>query len=94
MRRAARVDKNHGEIVRAARSVGASVADLSGVAAGIPDLALGFRGKTYLIEIKDGEKSPSRRVLTPQQQTFHREWRGHCAVVESVEQLFALLGVR
>ena len=94
MRRAARTDSNHAEIIKAARSVGATVVDLSAVGNGCPDAALGYKGKTILIEIKDGSKSPSRRVLTPEQQTFHREWRGHAAIIESVEQLFVLLGVK
>ena len=96
VRRAARVDANHAEIVKAARSVGASVADLSAVGSGCPDLLIGLArsGQNYLVEVKDGSKSPSRRVLTPDQAQFHREWQGPICVIESVEQLFRLLGVK
>ena len=63
MRRyAARRDANEGEIVRALEKVGASVLRLHDI-----DLLVGFRGRNYLLEVKDGRKSPSNRPLTPQQ---------------------------
>ena len=42
MRRAARVDRNHSEIVEALRRVGASVQPLHGVHDGVPDLLRGL----------------------------------------------------
>ena len=45
MRRAARKDDNHNEIVRAFIGVGAVVIDLSGVGDGVPDILVGFRGQ-------------------------------------------------
>ena len=68
MRRAARTDANHATIRDALRSVGCSVADTSAVGQGFPDLVIGFRGATMLIEVKDGSKAPSRRKLTPEQE--------------------------
>ena len=71
MRRAAKVDANHGAIVEALLSVsGVTVHSLAGVGCGCPDLLVGAKGKSYLVEIKDGEKYPSRRMLTPEQ----RRW--------------------
>ena len=82
MRRAAKIDANHGEIVKALRSVsGVSVCSLAGVGCGCPDLLIGANGRTYLVEIKDGEKWPSHRTLTPDQRTWIRKWTGSPVVV-------------
>jgi hypothetical protein len=71
MRRGSRVDANHPDISKALTAVGALVVDLSAVGKGCPDLLVSFRGIWYVLEIKDGEKSPSRRTLTPAQEKFH-----------------------
>ena len=86
VRRAARQDANHAEIVSALRKVGASVADTSGVGRGFPDLVAGFRGRNWLMEVKDGQKPPSARKLTPDQEAFVAEWRGHWVCVKSAEE--------
>ena len=94
MRRAAKVDRNQSEIVQALRSVGASVYSLAAVGDGIPDLLIGFRRSTYLLEVKDGKKKPSARELTPDQVRFHSEWfGGACVVVNSVPEALAAIGV-
>ena len=76
MRRAARTDSNHEEIVKALRAVGATVQSLAGVGHGVPDLLVGYEGKTILMEIKDGAKSPSKRELTPDQVKWIDNWTG------------------
>ena len=82
MRRAARIDANHGEIVEALLSVaGVTVHSLAGVGCGCPDLLVGAEGKTFLVEIKDGEKTPSRRTLTHDQQKWIRKWTGSDVVI-------------
>ena len=82
MRRAARVDSNHGEIVAALRSVpGVSVCSLAGMGFGLPDLLVGLAGQNYLVEVKDGEKCPSHRKLTPDQRNFFLRWKGKPPVV-------------
>ena len=92
MRRAARVDANQTEIVKALRQVGASVQSLAATGKGVPDLLVGFRGKNLLLEVKDGGKVKSARKLTSDQVEWHQGWRGHVAVVESVEQAIKILG--
>jgi hypothetical protein len=72
MRRAARTDDNKAAIVSALRALGCSVYDLR-----MPvDLLVGRNGRTMLVEIKDGNKSPSKRAYTPAQQAFLADWRG------------------
>lgn len=85
MRRAARTDRNHAEIVKALRAIGASVADTSGVGAGYPDLTVGYRDLTFCVELKDGQKPPSARKLTPAQVEFAKAWKGHWVCVTSAE---------
>jgi hypothetical protein len=91
MRRAAKVDDNQAEIVKALRAVGATVRVVT-QGNGLPDLLVGFRGQTVLMEVKDGKKPPSARKLTEAEQKFFDEWRGGLlAVVESVDDAIALL---
>ena len=90
---AAKVDRNQPEIVAAYRKAGASVAITSTAGQGFPDLVVGYRGVSYLIEVKDGELPPSARKLTPAQVKFRDDWRGHYAVVKSVEEALAVIGV-
>ena len=78
-------DANQGRIVRALRDVGATVTVLSQVGYGCPDILVGFRGVNYLLEIKDGAKSPSRQRLTPAEMRWHNEWRGQVAIVNSID---------
>ena len=94
MRRAAKVDDNQAEIVDALRRAGCSVCILSGVGRGCPDLAVGIKGVTYMLEIKDGKKPPSERRLTPAEEAWHNSWRGHAAVVKSVDEALDAVGLR
>jgi hypothetical protein len=75
MRRAARTDRNHAEIVSALRKVGAHVTSLAAVGDGCPDLLVGYRGKLHAVEVKDGRKPPSHRALTLEQQAWHEAAR-------------------
>lgn len=89
--RAAKVDRNQAEIVAALRKVGCSVQPLHTVGKGCPDLLVGFRGINHLMEIKDGSLCPSARELTPDQQKWHVEWRGHAMVINSVDEALAFV---
>ncbi len=92
-RYAAKVDANQAEIVAALRAVGATVTPTHTAGAGFPDLAVGFRGINLLIEVKDGTKPPSARKLTPDQEKWHATWTGQKAVVSSVAEALAVLGI-
>lgn len=72
MRRAARRDDNEKEIVVALRKAGAYVSFLDAPC----DLLVGYKGRVILLEVKDGNKPPSARKLTPNEQKFHDEWTG------------------
>jgi hypothetical protein len=92
MRRASKVDRNQPKIVSALRAVGATVQHLHAVGRGCPDLACGYRGVTYMLEIKDGTLPPSKRKLTADEQRWHEGWRGHVAIVESIEDALREIG--
>jgi hypothetical protein len=88
---AARVDANQPDIVRALRGAGASVQPLHTVGSGCPDLLVGIDGANLLIEVKDGSKSPSKRILTPDQVEWHQAWRGQVTVANSIAEALAVL---
>ena len=85
MRRAARIDSNHAEIVKALRQCGMQVQDLSAVGGGVPDLLVGWRGVNMLLEIKRPNAPPSKQ-LTQAQTNWHATWPGALAVVESARE--------
>lgn len=91
MRRAARTDANHAEVVKRLRELGCTVQDLSRVGEGVPDLLVGVRGRNMLVEIKDGSKPPSRRKLTPDQERWHRRWLGPIRIVETLDDCLQLV---
>ena len=81
-RRASRLDSNHGEIVEALLGVtGVTCHSLAGVANGVPDLLVGSRGRTHLVEIKNGALPPSERSLTRDQEKWISAWRGESVKV-------------
>jgi hypothetical protein len=95
MRRAAKLDGNHAEVVKALRAAKCGVLDLARVGHGCPDLlvhAPTWPHTAVLLEIKDSAKPPSARKLTEAQERFHGEWRGPLAVVTTPEE--ALCAVR
>jgi hypothetical protein len=102
MRRAARVDDNQPEIVAALRYTGASVLHLHQVGSGCPDILAGLSRKcqgcglegnyNYLIEIKDGAKSPSRQRLKPDEQEFFDSWRGQVEIARSIDEALRIVG--
>jgi hypothetical protein len=75
LRTASRVDGNQAEIVRTLRAVGASVLHTHQLK-NCFDILVGYRGRTFLMEIKDPAQPPSGRKLTPGEAEFKANWRG------------------
>lgn len=86
MRYAARVDANQTQIVLALRAAGAYVWII-----GLPvDLLVGYKGHTFLVEIKDG----SKKRLTKLQADFFENWSGSTLCrVDSPEAALRMIGV-
>ena len=91
MRRAAKIDTNQTELVEVIKAMGGTVQSLAPVGKGCPDLLVGWRGKNLLLEIKDGSRPPSERVLTPDQKRWHSEWKGRVYIVNSLDDLLLVL---
>ena len=87
MRRAAKTDTNHAEIVEALREIGANVFDTHDVGSGFPDIIIGYRGVNFLAEIK-GPKG----TMTPLERWFHNDWGGQVAIVRTVDDAYRLIG--
>lgn len=91
MRYANRIDANQNKIVDALRKAGAVVRIIS-QGDGIPDLLVGYKGFTILMEVKDGDKVPSARKLTEAEQKFFDDWRGGMlTIVNSVDEALETL---
>ena len=91
MRYAARIDANQEQIVSALRAHGATVRIVT-QGNGLPDLLVGYKGFTLLLEVKDGNKVPSARKLTSAEQKFFDEWTGGMlAVVNSADEAIEIL---
>lgn len=86
MRTRGRTDANQGVVVDYLRKLGMSVEVASAVGGGFPDLVVGYRGLTCLVEIKDGSKTASARELTVAQKEWHAQWAGHRCVVTTKEE--------
>ncbi len=91
MRRAAKIDANHTEIVQALRDAGCEVLSLAVIGKGCPDALIYIpnQHRFVLVEIKDGKKPPSARSLTPDQVRWHLRWP--VSVVTSVDEALVLI---
>jgi Holliday junction resolvase len=91
MRTRARKDDNHTDIVATFRACHASVLDTARLGSGAPDLVIAYNGKMACVEVKDGKKSPSKRKTMLNQLEFASTWRGKYVIIESVDDVIALL---
>ena len=83
-----RVDENQKTIIHTFIALGASVLNLSTVGRGCPDLLIGYKGKTVLVEIKRDEKAK----FTEPQVKFMQEWRGGAVSrIDSVDAAIRLI---
>jgi len=95
VRRRARLDTHQRAVVEALRACGCSVYSLAECGDGVPDLLVGVRGQTWLIEVKS-DKNTHRRAteLTPAQESWHARWRGaKVVIVHAPAEALAALGL-
>jgi hypothetical protein len=84
MRRAARVDTNQPDIVRALQKIGCDVEVI-----GRPvDLLVGYRAKNFLIEVKNPN---GENKVYDGQKDFISRWRGQVRVVRSADEAIRLV---
>lgn len=90
-----RVDNNQKKLVEQIRRIpGTSVAHTHMIGEGFPDLVCGFRGRTFLLEVKDPAQPPSKRRLTEDEKKFHEEWTGQIDVVETIDDVLRILELK
>jgi hypothetical protein len=90
--KAKRIDENQPALVKQLRQIpGVTVAHTHMIGEGFGDIIVGFRGKNFLIEIKDPSKPPSKRRLTPDEEKFHNEWTGQIDVAETVSDVLNVI---
>ena len=87
-------DKPTAAIVAALRKAGCSVSYLDpqgfSYAKGLPDLLVGVRGRTFLLEVKRDTKAKRK----PSQEKWHTEWRGAPVhLVYDIISAFAAVGL-
>lgn len=92
MRRASRIDDNQEEIVQALRASGIWCHSTAALGNGFPDLLV-WRHGWHLFELKNGRAVPSKRRLTPQEQSFVAGCPGPVHVALCAEDVFRVLGL-
>ena len=86
-RRARKADANQAAIVAGLRALEIGVLVLNAEA----DLAVGYRGKTILLEVKRPDRrSPSR--IQPSQKRLAETWPGAYAIVSTLDEALAVIG--
>lgn len=86
------MDTNHRDVAQTLRRAGCDVLSLAALGGGAPDLLCHRVGNLYLVEVKNGDLSRSRRKLTPAQIRFHQDWP--VAVVKNVSEALQAVGLR
>lgn len=76
-RRAAKIDANQTEIVKALRDKGYSVE------CSHDDILVGYNGRTFWYEVKAGPRSN----IQPSQEKLLKDWKGHYKIVWSAEMI-------
>jgi rhamnose utilization protein RhaD (predicted bifunctional aldolase and dehydrogenase) len=83
-----RVDENQKQIIYTFIALGATVLNLSRVGEGCPDLLIGFKNKSVLVEIKKDSKA----MFTEPQVKFMQNWRGGpVSRIDSVDAAIRLI---
>ena len=84
-RRRAKVDANQPEIVKSLREIPGVTVQL-----GMDDFLIGYKGKTYWIELKDVGKE---KQLKDSQIKLLDKWTGHYMVTSSLDEILSELGI-
>lgn len=90
-RYAAKIDANQPEIVEGLRAIGASVESLAKMGRGWPDIAVGYNGINFLLEIANPETRHGQSKVSSTdhyskktneaQRAWYQSWRGRVDVV-------------
>lgn len=87
MRRAAKVDGNHAEIVAALEKVGATVQSLAQIGRGCPDVLCAYGGDLFLLEFKSAKGKTNKA-----QDDWHAAWKSTVYVVRTAQEALVAIG--
>jgi hypothetical protein len=92
-RRAAKIDSNQLEIVKALRQI-----PHVSVQTGVDDILVGYRKQTYWFEIKSPECANRKgevfkSAIKPSQHLLMANWSGHYSIVTTLDQIIAEVGI-
>jgi hypothetical protein len=91
VRTAARVDDNHAEIIAGLRQIGVTILDTHQLP-NCFDFLAGYRGQTFLFEVKNPLRPKSARKLTKGEQAFKDVWRGSTYhIIETLAEAIAIV---
>ena len=85
-RRAARVDANQADIVKALRKINGVTVEL-----GMDDLLIGYKGVNYWIELKEVGKE---KQIKPHQAMLAETWEGQYLITSSLDEILELMGIK
>lgn len=80
-------DENQKTIVRDLRALPGVTVEIIGQPV---DLAVGYRGRTYLVEIKN--LKGKGKTYTPAQERFFERWTGGYLVATEIDEILDLIG--
>lgn len=81
-------DSNQKPIIEALKLAGATVQSITQVGHGCPDLLVGYRRRSFLLEVKTPEGVPNEAQID-----WHLRWQGPpVAVVRSPEEALRAIG--
>ena len=89
-------DANHADIIRALKRCGVLCHDTKMVGGGFPDIVAWNprSGIMALLEVKDGDKPPSKQKLTKAEERFHLDWDGAPVfIVRDIYEALTAVGV-
>lgn len=86
-----RVDGNQKQITKELRAAGCTVAILSNLGKGIPDILVGYGKRNYLVELKDPAQPKSKQKLTPDEVAFFETWKGGCLIATTTQQILDVI---
>lgn len=88
MRRAAKVDANHDQIVSALEAAGCSVQSLAPIGKGCPDALAAKAGAMWLFEFKNPK---GKDEVNEAQRKWHIEWNAPVYVVRTPDEALAVI---
>jgi len=93
-RRAARIDANQPEIVKALRKIPGVTVQLD-----MDDILVGYKGVNYWYEIKDPKKlfkndgTFNKGEIKPSQEKLIENWMGHYKIAWSLDMILENIGI-